>query len=277
MTWLRKDLLMMLVLLTSTEGLRQDIGKQKKTLKTQNELFSSQAGDVGVKETQNSHESNHSVLAIAVDTGTEDCNLTVSETSKGHFHYIIAHEHLNFVFIHLKFSPEINGSIANYVVDGLVWTWTYIGNNGGFPFLQQPPEVSVWSLGLLYHSIGGVIDSLELTLETNGCKMNIEIGNETSTYKIGHALKDIRSPLYTVDEDLRANFWCYWKRRWIPNHWLYILCLHVVCPLPHVEYRCCARHFSPKNMTWDLDCSSRNTFVNNFVWYIPFISGCIFF
>ena len=277
MAWLRKDLLVMLVLLTSTEGLRQDIGKQKKTLRNQHELFSSQAGDFSVKATRKPCESNHSVVAEAVDTGTEDCNLTVSEPSKGHFHYIIARGHLNFVFTHLKFSPEINVSIADYVVDGLVWTWTYIGANGGFRFLMHSPEVSLWSLGLLHHSIGGLIDSLELTLVTNGCKANIEIGNETSSYKIGHALQDILSPLYKVDEDLKANFWCYWKKRWIPNHWLYILCLHVVCPLPHVEYRCCARHFSPNNMTWDLDCSSRNTFVNNFVWYIPFINGCIFF
>ena len=175
----------------------------------------------------------------------EECNLTVSDISKRCFRYKVTHGQLNFIFTHLKFSPQSNVSIREFVVDGLVWTWTYIGDNGGFSFLTHPPEASVWSLGLLHNSVGGPLEPIKLTLETNGCHTDIEIGNETSIYKIGHALKNLLSPLYKVNEDYQACFWCYWRRRWIPSHWIYILCLHVVCPLPHVEYRCCARHFTP--------------------------------
>lgn len=206
-----------------------------------------------------------------------DCNLIVSKRSAGHFRYKIVHDQLNFVFTHLNFSPQINVTFDRFVVDGLVWTWTYFGDLGGFRLLSHPAEAILWSLGLLHKSVGGMIDPMELMIETNGCQIAIEIGEESSTYKIGNALKDILYPLYNVKEDFRANFWCYWKRKYIEIHWIYILCLHVVCPIPHVEYRCCARHFVPANSTWNLDCSSRNTFVNDFVWYIPFISGCIFF
>ena len=282
------------VLLTSTEMFRKEQRKLNKAYKVsaRNGLLSRQSKEATFNEiqihaddTSNTNndilQSNYSVANLkAVAKGVavmEECNLTVSDSSKGSFRYKVSHGGLNFIFAHLKFSPQINVSIHEFVVDGLVWTWTYFGDNGGFRFLMHPPEASLWSLGLLHKSVGGLIDPIELTLGTNGCHTNIEIGKETSTYKIGHALKDLLSSLYKVNEDYQTNFWCYWKRRWIPSHWIYILCLHVVCPLPHVEYRCCARHFTPKKMTWDLDCSKENTFVNDFIWYIPFISGCIFF
>lgn len=264
-----------LVLLTSTEVLRKDDRIANKALRYHPDLFSSQEEVVRVRETQVQNVSNYSMGKDDEDMG--ECNLTASHVSKGHFRYKVARGQLNFVFTHLKFSPQINVSILDFVVDGMVWTWTYFGDNGGFRFLSHPTEASVWSLGLLHKSVGGIIDPIDITLETNGCQTEIEIGNETSTLKIGHALKDILSSQYKTHEDYQANFWCYWRRRWVPSHWIYILCLHVVNPLPHVEYRCCARHFSPKKMLWELDCSKKNTFVNDFMWYIPFISGCIFF
>ena len=242
--------------------------------------FSYRQKQITRRQIQTQKEFLYSAVRIAdtkEDAPMDECNLTVSNHSKVYFRHKIYYGQLNFVFTQLRFSPQVNVSIRDSVVDGMVWTWTYFGDEGGFHFLTHPPEVSVWSLGLLQKSVGGLIDPIYLFLETNGCQTNIEIGNASSTRKIGLALKDILSPLYKVNEDYKANFWCYWRRRWISPDWIYTICLHVVCQLQHVEYRCCAHRFSMKNMKRILDCNKRNTFVNDFVWYIPFISGCIFF
>ena len=279
MNWLHREFIVFccfpVVILTSTKVLRKDDRIPNKAPRTHLDSLLSQPEDV--REIQIPKKSNYSVVKLEADATMDECNLTVSDSSKGPFRYKVTHRQLNFVFTHLKFSTDINVSIQDFVVDGLVWTWTYFGDNGGFRFLTHPPEVSVWSLGLLKKSVGGLIDPIELTLETNGCQTNIEIGNETSTLQIGRALEDVLRSLYKKHEDFQANFWCYWRRRWISPDWLYTLCVHVVCPLPHVEYRCCVRHFTPKKMIYELDCSKSNRFVNDFVWYIPFIIGCIFF
>ena len=216
---------------------------------------------------------NSSLAYLAEKQRAVDCNLTLTEASKNHFRYKVNRFGKNFIYTHLNFSPLVNLTFESHVIGPQTWTWTYFGDEGGFFFLKQPVEGSIWSLGLLTQTIDGIV---ELELTTNNCSISLRIGDDASSYIIGMALKDIVHDLYRTEPDYEASFWCYKKRRYIERHWLYILCLHVVCPIQTGEYRCCANHFYPKEDKRVLDCGKSNTFVNDYLWYIPFISGCLF-
>lgn len=234
--------------------------------------------NTSVEPVMSSFDKGLTMNSIANEHLTDQCNLTLSNLSISRFRYKVRRGHFNFAFTKLKFLPSVNVTIKKSVIEGLTWTWTYFGNNGGLFLLKRPPEAILWSLGLLQKTVGGIRESIELELITNNCTTEIEIGNLTSTYRIGNALKDILSSLYeNVNPDYAASYWCYWERRYIDDR-IYILCLHVVCPIPLLQYRCCVNYFQPSKMRRELDCGGKkNTFTYERLWYIPFVSGCIFF
>jgi hypothetical protein len=70
---------------------------------------------------------------------------------------------------------------------------------------------------------------------------------------------------------------CYQERIYIHSHFLYGLCLHIVCPFEALGYKCCRTEFVYQNNSTRVVCDGRIIHFDNAWWDVPFLVGILMF
>ncbi|KAL3858275.1 hypothetical protein ACJMK2_012871 [Sinanodonta woodiana] len=196
---------------------------------------------------------------------TSECNISLAKEAITKFRHDVWYNGWNFVSLHLTLSANNTLKGTNVVVGPSVWIWTFYGKKGALEFLSWPIEFGIWSMGFLNMHSG---DLHNLKLEVQGNCTNLFVGDKETNFAISNALKESVEEISELDDMYGPSFWCYKERMYITPHFIYQMCLHMVCPVEALKYRCCKYFYETKSQKREVDCADDNIFTYDVLWWI---------
>ncbi|KAL3873350.1 hypothetical protein ACJMK2_036481 [Sinanodonta woodiana] len=197
--------------------------------------------------------------------GTSDCNINLTKEAIAKFRHEIWYNDWNFVSLHLTLQTNNTLNGKQFVVGPSVWIWTFSGKKGALPFLSWPIEFGIWSMGFLNMHSG---DLKNFKLEVEGNCTNLVVGDSETNFAISNALKQSADEIRKLDEMYGHSLWCYKERIYITPHFVYQMCLHMVCPVEALKYRCCAYRYNTSSQKREVTCRVDYIFTYDDLWWI---------
>lgn len=209
----------------------------------------------------------------------KQCNITFTPSSKQYFTYKVLKFKYRFVRFHLQFLNLSSDSEIHYtrcVIQPMEWIWTFRGvggNYGGRQYLDWPPDYDTMSMGMLstYTS-----PPLRMNLTVQG-KCDIVIGAKNTTMRLAMAFANFTGDLAKTKDEYNYSYWCYKERIFVQNNFLFQLCLHVICPIETIGYRCCKHTYDVSIHDFITSCPGYFYVFGGVWWVCPFVIGSVLY
>ena len=209
----------------------------------------------------------------------KECIISFTPSSKQYFTYKVMKYKFKFVPIHLRFlnlSSQTEIHYTRCVIQPMDWIWTFRGvegNYGGRQYLTWPPEYGTLSIGMLkaHTSI-----PLHMNLTVQG-KCDLVIGAKNTTMRLAMAFNNFTNDLALTKDEYNYSYWCYKERIFVENYFLYQLCLHVICPIETIGYRCCKHTYDVNIHGFTIRCPGHFYVFDGVWWVCPFVIGFILY
>lgn len=209
----------------------------------------------------------------------KECKIMFTPSSQQYFTYKVLKFKYRFVHFRLNFLNQSQDSQIHYtkcVIEPLEWIWTFLGvegNYGGRQYLDWPPEFDVMSMGMLttYTS-----PPLKVNLTVDG-ECDIVIGSVNTTMRLALAFANFTNDLMMTQDEYNYSYWCYKERIFVDNYLLYQICLHVICPIETIGYRCCKQMYDVTVRKYVIRCPGHFYTFDGVWWVCPFVIGFVLY
>lgn len=209
----------------------------------------------------------------------KQCIISFTPSSRQYFTYKVMKFKYKLVYFHLQFLNLSSKEAIHYtrcVIQPTNWIWTFRGvegNYGGRQYLTWPPNYGTLSMSMLKAQTSA---PLRVNLTVKG-KCDVVIGSVNTTMRLAMAFRKFTNDLADTLDEYNYSYWCYKERLFVQNHFLYKLCLHVICPIETIGYRCCKQEYDVNVHKFRIHCPGHFYTFDGVWWVCPFVIGTLLY